>query len=247
MIKQNTTGFSEDKIATILNNKNISDFQKEIFQKSFSLNSKQLPFLNELKEVFDYQEKDEAILFLEKFNHFFDSMSNYTFRDIYIKYSFTLLNHEFLETIKNYIEKNDIKYIIEVGAGTGFFSFWLEKYLDRKVIAVDSFKKEYFENDDYFHDIETIDAIEYMNKQQKETSLIIMAWPNYSTPFAFKVLKALHKNNHLLYVGEGKGGCTADDDFFEELRKDEYVKIDKSEKFQSFSHIHDYPIFIKKK
>ena len=41
----------------------------------------------------------------------------------------------------------------------------------------------------------------------------MMVWPPYDDPFAYKSLSAF-RGNKLIFIGEGAGGCTGDDDFF---------------------------------
>jgi hypothetical protein len=46
---------------------------------------------------------------------------------------------------------------------------------------------------------------------------LFMSWPNYSEPWAAHALAA-YQGDLFIYVGEGEGGCCADDDFFNLLR-----------------------------
>lgn len=42
--------------------------------------------------------------------------------------------------------------------------------------------------------------------------VLFLAWPPYSEPSAFRTLREF-KGDRVIYIGEGEGGCTGDDDF----------------------------------
>lgn len=66
---------------------------------------------------------------------------------------------------------------------------------------------------------------------------VFMAWPPYDNPMAYEVVKKMCVGRILIYVGEGYGGCTGDDNFFEYVSKNfeeiEQITID------SWSGIYD--------
>lgn len=62
--------------------------------------------------------------------------------------------------------------------------------------------------------------------ENENCGVFVMSWPNYASSFGFEVAKALPKHSILFVLGEGRGGCTADDDYFN------YVE-------QSFSKLED--------
>jgi hypothetical protein len=47
---------------------------------------------------------------------------------------------------------------------------------------------------------------------------LFMCWPEYAADWAYKALMRF-QGDHLVYVGEGYGGCTADDNFHKELNE----------------------------
>jgi hypothetical protein len=48
---------------------------------------------------------------------------------------------------------------------------------------------------------------------------LFLCWPPYNTPMAHEALKA-YRGDRLVYIGEGYGGCTGDDDFHDLLEKE---------------------------
>lgn len=78
------------------------------------------------------------------------------------------------------------------------------------------------------------------NFQELDTTLyeaMLLCWPPYDSPMAFDALSAF-RGQYLFYIGEGAGGCTADDDFFDLLdEKWELVTI--CEDFYSWAGIRD--------
>ena len=71
----------------------------------------------------------------------------------------------------------------------------------------------------------------------------IMSWPNYQSDIAYKVLMALRKyrpDSYIIYIGEGDGGCTGDDMFYNEMQvvdNEEFEKV--ADMYNSFMGIHD--------
>lgn len=52
---------------------------------------------------------------------------------------------------------------------------------------------------------------------------LLLCWPIYDSPMAYDCLRQ-YRGNLLIYVGEGRWGCTADDQFFD-LLESEWEKI----------------------
>ena len=75
----------------------------------------------------------------------------------------------------------------------------------------------------FFCDVEEIEAVDAVKKYKDRN--IFMAWPPYDTSMAYDVALAMTPGTHLIYVGEGWGGCNGDDQFFEYLR-DQFEEID---------------------
>jgi hypothetical protein len=67
---------------------------------------------------------------------------------------------------------------------------------------------------------------------------LLLCWPSYDKPWAAEAL-ASYTGDQLFYIGEGNGGCTADDDFFR-LLGTEWDEADYCPKHVTYDGIHCY-------
>lgn len=112
--------------------------------------------------------------------------------------------------------------LIEIGAGSGYWA----KLLSEKggqVAAFDDFSwhkdgKQHFEKQ--WFEVQNGDERKILDFP-KET--LFLCFPPKNSPLASHAL-ALYKGNTLAYVGEPRGGTTADDAFFDALEKD-YILV----------------------
>lgn len=49
---------------------------------------------------------------------------------------------------------------------------------------------------------------------------LLTSWPEYDAPWAYEAASQLQEGQLLCYIGEGAGGCTADDQFHDLLERD---------------------------
>jgi len=104
--------------------------------------------------------------------------------------------------------------ILEVGAGNGYWAYELrERGVD--IIPTDIVDKHH----NYFPQVkgghlwlspEIICAEDAIEKYLDHT--LMMIWPDYDKPWAFYALKK-YTGQYFIFVGEGWGGCTANDAF----------------------------------
>ena len=155
--------------------------------------------------------------------------SDYYLRDAYNrKYGFSLISQETIDVIKKYDP------ILEIAAGTGYISKMLfDNRVD--VIATELGTKKYeFEVGSLFkiEELEARDAIEkYLDRN------ILLSWPCYHGLWS-ELFLPLIKNQYLIYIGEGDGGCCATDEFFSILNKE--FRIIEEFSIPKFFGIHDY-------
>ena len=77
----------------------------------------------------------------------------------------------------------------------------------------------------FYMDVEKIAADDAIKKYPGRN--VFMAWPPYDNPMAYEVVKNMGVGRKLVFVGEGYGGCTGDDNFFQYLETNfEEIDID---------------------
>lgn len=102
---------------------------------------------------------------------------------------------------------------LEVMAGKG----WLAKALSDHgcdVVATDGRLSHKANVEGAPFDVIHMEAVEAIQKF-KDKDVLIMSWPPYGTHDATRTAEAWGTTRPIVYIGEGHGGCTADDDFHE--------------------------------
>ncbi len=127
--------------------------------------------------------------------------------------------------------------IVEVGAGAGYWA-WLLREAGANVQAFDIAPPP--APNDYGHtrtwsDVQVGDARKAMAGGRR-TRTLLLCWPPMSD-MAHTALLA-HRGEHVAYVGEGPGGCTATDEFFD-LLYERYVQVE-SPAIPRWWGLHDY-------
>lgn len=105
--------------------------------------------------------------------------------------------------------------ILEVGSGLGLWARLLRDH-GAAVVATDSSPgAAWSKADEYvgtYTAVESLDALDAIARYP-DSDVLMIAWPPYGTPMAAQALRAF-KGERLVYIGEGRGGCCADDEFF---------------------------------
>lgn len=193
--------------------------------------------------------KEHYGLFNEDYRNFEINIALMNMRDTYIhQYGFYIVSEGFIENTVNYFGKSKI---LEVGAGSGFLSACLQKS-GIEVVPTDA----HLINNSYgFKTLHTEiveeDSVKFLKNNKKYFDVVLMSWPNYSSSFAYNIVKNMDSGQILIYIGEGYGGCTGDDKFFEYMEKNTEILEKETNKFNesSFSWIgiHDRVNIFKKK
>ncbi|HEX3640666.1 MAG TPA: hypothetical protein VHV10_05195 [Ktedonobacteraceae bacterium] len=135
---------------------------------------------------------------------------------------------------------------IEMGAGTGYWS-WQISQLGVDILAYDKAPPDKIPNDFFapysevpskslvktWHPVQ-LGSIEVLAEHTDRT--LLLCWPPYATDFAHQCLKA-YQGNRLVFIGEGCGGCTGDDNFFALLDREWEEVAEHS--IQQWRYIHD--------
>lgn len=132
--------------------------------------------------------------------------------------------------------------ILEVMGGTGYLSYWLQIFCNLDVICTDL----QMEEDDWkTHSSKQWTFIEQMNASEAVLKYpgrtILASWIPYGgceDHAETKMLKNMTPGQRLILIGEGYGGCTASDEFFDLLEKD--FKYVESGTWVSVLGIHDH-------
>jgi len=191
------------------------------------------------------KEKDKLKFDFDKF------MVPMVIRDNYLQHAFVAYNDELLTAMTMFCAANRIKSVSEVLCGTGWFSHWMKRYGIPVKHSVDNKSWIKYKRDNRFLPIvKEMDAAQHV-RRCRTVQLFVMSWP-YMDPVAANVWKAMKPGNLLLYIGEGHGGCTANDEFFELAGPHEvsdevegFSAIQDS--FVRFWGLHDRPILYRKK
>lgn len=132
---------------------------------------------------------------------------------------FSLVTKKWITPLVSWIGN---KKCLEIMCGCGSISYALQQQ-GVNVIATDNFSwnemGSWNTKKNYWTDIENIDCIEAIRKYGKDIDVIILSWA-YMDNYAYQSLLEMRKVNPnavMIVIGEGLGGCTADDDFFEAI------------------------------
>jgi hypothetical protein len=135
-------------------------------------------------------------------------------------YGFTLFTREAVEAVRDFSPGG----VIEIGSGNGYLAYVLARYgVDVKAFDAHPLpENRYFVHPDlpfapplWFNvALGGPDAI----APEDRTRTLVLCWPPYDEPMAHESL-VRYAGDRLVYVGEGDGGCTADDAFHGELMR----------------------------
>jgi len=106
--------------------------------------------------------------------------------------------------------------LVEVGAGSGLWSR-LVREAGGDIVATDKFGVER----DGFSKMWSGEAIERMEASEAVRAFpecnVFVSWPSYCGKWAAEMAALIRPGRSLVVIGEDRGGCTADDDFFDLL------------------------------
>jgi hypothetical protein len=147
-----------------------------------------------------------------------NNIDAFTKRENIIKImGYALISLDWIKPLAHWIGE---RKCLEIMAGTGALSFAL-KQEGIDIIATDNFSWKYWhENNSLWTNVENLDAITAIEKYGKNINIIICSWA-YMDDTLYKALLKMREINpfcQMIYIGEGIGGCTADDDFFDNIQ-----------------------------
>lgn len=143
-----------------------------------------------------------------------DSWESLKHRQDFVKtYAWAIPNHEAIETICKYSP------IVEIGAGAGYWAMLLQEAgcdIVAYDIALEPGKNFYIGREEKYFPVQE-GGEEKVGEHQDRT--LFLCWPPYAEPMAYDALSQ-YIGKTVIFIGEGHGGCTGCDDFFELLESD---------------------------
>ncbi len=111
--------------------------------------------------------------------------------------------------------------VVEIGAGTGYWA-WLLQQVGVSVVAFDKYLEGHYQdtgdpcqtNDDHW--VEVQEGTHTVLYDAYQDHALMLCWPPYANEMASDCLRA-YEGDTLIYIGEGHGGCTGNDDFHLDL------------------------------
>lgn len=105
--------------------------------------------------------------------------------------------------------------LIELGAGTGYWAHLITN-AGGDILASDASATSTYSFTTGSHfPVEICDAVRFVKKHPDRDVLIV--WPTLGSAWAESAARAMEVGRTLYLIGEGYGGCTADDGLFEYL------------------------------
>lgn len=158
-------------------------------------------------------------------------------RDKYIKeFGFPLFAEDWVKPLSTWIGDRPC---LEIMAGTGYLSYALSLY-GVNIKATDDYSWEkHFTN---FKDVENIDCLQAIKKYGKDVKFIICSWPymDEMANFSLVMMREVNPKCRMIYIGEGWGGCTASDKFFNNVEECEVEGFNQAvSKYRRWSGLHD--------
>lgn len=128
-------------------------------------------------------------------------------------YGFVLVTEECLAAL---VAQTKGKRVLDVGSGCGFLAFALEEQ-GVEVTALDMEDPKVGTSSFGFKQVWKLDVVSAFQPEMAHAyDVVILSWPGSGT-VAADVARALLPGQILLYMGEWRGGCTAEEGFFELL------------------------------
>lgn len=139
-------------------------------------------------------------------------MELFSLREKFVKtHSWAIPTREVVMMIRGRLKELNVNTILDVGCGKALWPALINQHRCFNVTA---------------YDPEPIDT-PFMPVTNVIPNTIfdclMYVWPDYAEPWAYNILRRKMPNT-VLYIGEGRGGCTADDNFHEFLSK-EYTRV----------------------
>lgn len=209
-----------------------------MIQPSWQYNKVEI-FDTKIKELLELANKQELIDDIK------DNIRALEERDIFIKAAgFALITKNFVKALSEWIGDRSV---LEIMAGSGYISKSL-KDEGVNVVAVTDIKESSWGFKKEWTEVEKLSANEAIMKYNN-VDIIICSWAYMDNNMyeALLTMREYNPNAILLYIGEDHGGCTANDNFFENLISIEDKDFEENviPLYRRWSGMHDEPRLVK--
>lgn len=207
-----------------------------LINQTFSTSSKRLPTIGQVKS---HIYTDRKWVKAGEYNPEKHLMTRLV-REAYVGQSFILLTDDLIISLQHRL--SGFTHIVELGAGIGWLGHWLGKYGVKIQAAIDNKTWPDFPKNQYLDLVEELNSLDYV-LDHPEVELFLLVWPQ-EDDLASSIWQSLQPGQYLLYIGEDRGGCTANNVFFDlihghEVENDATLQMKQS--FLSFDDFHDQP------
>ena len=212
------------------------DSSLPLINQTFSCTSERLPTIAQVKSHIYTDRKWVKAGEYDREKH----LTTRLVRESYVGQSFVLLTDEFIGSLQRLCP--DFANIVEIGAGIGWLGHWLGKYGVKIQASIDNKTWPDFPKDQYLDIVEEMDSVDYI-LLHPEVELFILAWPQ-EDDLATRIWQALQPGQRLLYIGEDRDGCTANNVFLDLIHGHEVennATMEMRQSFLSFDDFHDQP------
>lgn len=127
--------------------------------------------------------------------------------DLKCQYAWAIPDENALELIA----KHSPNGVLEIGAGGGYWAMLLQQ----RGVDVIAYDPEPPPDESNWHSGKAWTAVhagDHTVAAEHPTRTLMLCWPSYAEPWAAEALE-LYQGDTVIYIGEGFGGCTADDRF----------------------------------
>lgn len=161
------------------------------------------------------------------FGGFENAMKDYMARDTCISHGmWAIVEKLWVRELSKWIGNRSC---LEVMAGAG----WLSKALSEENIDIDATDNYLWQKDvNRVFTVKNRSALEAVKDSQHD--ILIISWPPYESHDIIDVCKAWGASRPIVYIGEGRGGCNAPDEFFES-----FDRVSVSIELPNWTGIHD--------
>lgn len=214
----------------------LCDTSLPLIDQTFSCTSERLPTIAQVKSHIYTDRKWVKAGEYNREKH----LATRLVRESYVGQSFVLLTDEFIGSLQRLC--SDFANIVEIGAGIGWLGYWLGKYGVKIQASIDNKSWPAFPKDQYLDIVEEMDSLDYILRHP-EVELFMLSWPQEDDG-ATRIWQALQPGQSLLYIGEGRDGCTASNAFFDLIHGHEIenkATTAMRQSFLSFDDFHDQP------